>query len=199
MNELLLQTIVDKLNKVDEGIRQISSAALQMLDYTEQLKNVSTSLEQIRADVAGMPERLKFPTAAVYTLSQNLEINNDLLKRPPVQEIKHHHHVKAGAVVSACLFLLLVLGAVWLFNTRSILQAYRAGDIKYRYMQLQGGKQLRPFLSTIDSLYHAHPQAFRDSVVQWEEERLRIATMLHEAQEKEEEASQLRNRAGKIQ
>ncbi|MGN7825044.1 hypothetical protein ACTJJB_33275 [Chitinophaga sp. 22536] len=195
MNELLLQTIVDKLNKIDEGIRQINSAAPQMPDYTEQLKNVSTSLEQIRADVAGMPERLKFPTAAVYTLSQNLEINNDLLKRPPIQEIKHHHHVRAGVIVSACLFLLLVLGAVWLFNTRSILQAYRAGDIKYRYMQLQGGKQLHPFLSTIDSLYHAQPQAFRDSVLHWEEERQRIAVMLHEAREKEEEAGQLRNRA----
>ncbi|QJB35941.1 hypothetical protein HF329_33380 [Chitinophaga oryzae] len=198
MNELLLQTIVDKLNKVDEGIRQISSAAPQMPDYTEQLKNVSTSLEQIRADVTGMPERLKFPTAAVYTLSQNLEINNDLLKRPPVQEIKHHHHVKAGAVVSACLFLLFVLGAVWLFNTRSILQAYRAGDIKYRYMQLQAGKQLRPFLFQIDSLYNARPHAFRDSVVQWEEERQRIAAMLHEAKEKEKDASQLRDRARKI-
>ncbi|MBC9934418.1 hypothetical protein [Chitinophaga qingshengii] len=195
MNELLLQTIVDKLNKVDEGIRQINSAAPQMPDYTEQLKNVSASLEQIRADVAGMPERLKFPTAAVYTLSQNLEINNDLLKRPPIQEIKHHHHVRAGVIVSACLFLLLVLGAVWLFNTRSILQAYRAGDIKYRYMQLQGGKQLHPFLSTIDSLYQAQPQAFRDSVLNWEEERQRIAVMLHEAREKEEEAGQLRNRA----
>ncbi|WP_343745813.1 hypothetical protein [Chitinophaga sp.] len=198
MNELLLQTIVDKLNKVDEGIRQINSSAPQMPDYTEQLKSVGTSLEQIKADIAVMPERLKFPTAAVYALSQNLEINNDLLKRPPVQEIKHYHHVKAGVIVSACLLLLLVLGAVWLFNTRSILQAYRAGDIKYRYMLLQAGKQLRPFLSEIDSLYHAHPQAFRDSVLQWEEERQRIASMLHEAQEKEEEASQLRNRAGKI-
>ncbi len=198
MNELLLQTIVDKLNKVDEGIRQINSAGPQMPDYTEQLKSVGTSLEQIKADVAGMPERLKFPTTAVYTLSQNLEINNDLLKRPPMQEIEHHHHINAGLIVSACLFLLLVLGGAWLFNTRSILQAYRAGDIKYRYIQLQAGKQLRPFLSEIDSLYHARPQAFRDSVLQWEEERHRIAAMLHEAREKEEEASQLRNRAGKI-
>lgn len=198
MNELLLQTIVDKLNKVDEVIRQITSAGPEMPDYTEQLKNVGTSLEQIRADVARMPDRLKFPTTAVYALSQNLEINNDLLKRPPIQEIKHHHHVNAGVIVSACLFLLLVLGGVWLFNTRSILQAYRAGDIKYRYIQLQAGKQLRPFLSEIDSLYHVRPQAFRDSVLQWEEERQRIASMLHEAREKEEEASQLRNRAGKI-
>ncbi|QJB38780.1 hypothetical protein HF324_13255 [Chitinophaga oryzae] len=198
MNELLLQTIIDKLNKVDEDVRQINSVAPQIPDYTEQLKIVGVSLVQIKTDIAGMPERLKFPAAAVYTLSKNLEINNDLLKRPPVQEISHHHHVKAGAIVSACLFLLLVLGSVWLFNTRSILQAYREGDIKYRYMQLQAGKQLRPFLSTIDSLYHAHPQAFRDSVVQWEEERQRIAAMLREALEKEEEASQLRNRAGKI-
>ncbi|MET3879882.1 hypothetical protein [Chitinophaga sp. OAE865] len=198
MNELLLQTIVDKLNKVDEGIRHMNSGVVQMPDYIEQLKNVDTSLEQIKEDVAGMPERLKFPTAAVYALSQNLEINNDLLKRPPVQEIRHHHHVRAGLIVSACLFLLVVLVTVWLFNMRSLLQAYKAGDIKYRYIQLQAGKPLRPFLSTIDSLYHVHPQAFRDSVVQWEEERQRIAAMLHEAREKEEEAIWLRNKAGKI-
>ncbi|UPK72476.1 hypothetical protein [Chitinophaga filiformis] len=198
MNELLLQTIVDKLNKVDEGIRQINSAAPQMPDYTEQLKGVDASLEQLKADVTGMPERIKFPTAAVYKLSEYLEMNNDLLKRPPIREVKHHHHVNAGVIVSACLFLLLVLVCVWLFNTRSMLQDYRAGDIKYRYIQLQAGKQLRPFLSEIDSLYHAHPQLFRDSVVQREEQRQRIASMLLEAQEKEEEVIRLRNKAGKI-
>ncbi|WPV65925.1 hypothetical protein [Chitinophaga sp. LS1] len=102
MNELLLQTIVDKLNKVDEGVRQINSAGSEIPDYTEQLKNIGTSLEQIKAYMAEMPGRLKFPTTAVYTLSQNLEINNDLLKRPPIQEIKHHHHVNAGMIVFAC-------------------------------------------------------------------------------------------------
>ncbi|TWF39594.1 hypothetical protein FHW36_10531 [Chitinophaga polysaccharea] len=198
MNELLLQTIVDKLNKVDEGIRQINSTAPQTPDYTEQLKGVGTSLEQIKTDVAGIPERMKFPSAAVYALSQHLEVNNDLLKRPPIQEIKHHHHLHAGVIVSACLFMLLVLGGVWLFNTRSMLQDYKAGDIKYRYVLLQAGKPLRPFLSKTDSLYHINPQAFRDSVIKWEDERERIAAMLREAREKEEEAGQLRNRAGKI-
>ncbi|UPK72858.1 hypothetical protein [Chitinophaga filiformis] len=198
MNELLLQTIVDKLNKVDEGIRQINSATPQMPDYTEQLKSVGTSLEQIKADVTGMPERIKFPTTAIYKLSEYLQINNDLLKRPPIREVKHHHHVNAGVIVSACLFLLLALVCVWLFNTRSMLQAYTARDIKYRYIQLQAGKQLRPFLSEIDSLYRAHPQVFRDSVEQWEEQRQQIASMLVEAQEKEEEAIRLRKKAGKI-
>nr|WP_295870387.1 hypothetical protein [uncultured Chitinophaga sp.] len=65
-------------------------------------------------------------------------------------------------------------------------------------MQLQAGKQLRPFLFQIDSLYNARPQAFRDSVFQWEEERRRIAAMLREAREKEKEASLLRNRAREI-
>ncbi|SHN34461.1 hypothetical protein [Chitinophaga sp. CF418] len=198
MNELLLQTIVDKLNKVDEGVRQINSATPQVPDYGERLNTVNASLEQIKAELAGMTERTKFPTAAVSKLLEYLEINNDLLRRPPIQKVKHQHHINAGMIVSTCLFLLLVLGSVWLFNTRSTLQDYRAGDIKYRYLKLQGGKQLRPYLYEIDSLYHAHPQVFRDSVLQWEEERQRIADMLHEAQEKEEEASQLRNRARKI-
>ena len=198
MNELLLQTIVDKLNKVDEGIQQVNSGVPQVPDYSEQLKRVCSTLEQIKADMAATPERLKFPTGAIYTLSQHLEVNNDLLERPPIQEIKHHHHVNAGMIVCAGLFLLLVLSGVWLFNTRSMLQDYRAGDIKYRYVLLQAGKPLRPFLSKTDSLYRINPQAFRDSVIKWEDERERIAAMLREAREKEEEAVQLRNRAGKI-
>lgn len=195
MEELLLQSIVDKLNKVDESIRQINEAAPQTPDNTEQIKNINSSLAQIKAIITELPDRLKFPVAAVHTLSQQLEINNDLLKRPPVQEIKHHHHVKSGVMVSAFLFLVLVLTGVWLFNTHSMLHAYKDGDIKYRYMKLQAGKQLRPYITETDSLYQAHPQNFRDSVVQWEEERLRIASMLLKAREKEEEATWLRKNA----
>jgi hypothetical protein len=198
MDDILLKSFVEKLSEVDESIQQIKSEMPQVPDYSGQLKAISTNLEQAKADIARLPELLKFPTGAIYALSQHLEVNNDLLKRPPKQEIRHHHHIHTGLVVCAVLFLLLAIVGMWLFNTHSKLQDYKAGDIKYRHLQLRAGKSMRSLLSVTDSLYRADRQAFRDSVIKSEEERQRIATLLQEAQDKEIEAGRLREKAGKL-
>ncbi|HVI44814.1 MAG TPA: hypothetical protein VM802_08085 [Chitinophaga sp.] len=164
MNELLLQSIIDKLNKIDESIRQMISSRPTMPDYSGQLEYVSSTVDQLKTEVAKMPEQLKFPTAGIYTLSQQLEVNNDLLKRPSRREVKHYHHVNAGIIVSCGLFLLLALSCVCLFNTRAQLQNYRAGDIKYRFLQLRSERSLRSMLSATDSIYRVGQRAFRVSI-----------------------------------
>jgi hypothetical protein len=197
MDDILLKSFVEKLSKVDESIQQVKSEMPQIPDHSGQLKAISATLEQAKADIARLPELLKFPAGAIYALSQHLEINNDLLKRPPKQEIRHHHHIHTGLVVCGVLFLSLAVVCMWLFNTHSKLEDYKAGDIKYRYLQLRTNKPLRSLLSLTDSLYHADREAFRDSVIKSEEEQQRIRTLLLEAQQKEIEAGRLREKAGK--
>jgi uncharacterized phage infection (PIP) family protein YhgE len=195
MNEVLLHTIIDKLKNLDEAIQQIKSQMPQVPDYSGQLKGVSVALDQLKAGVTALPQQLKFPTVAVHTLLQHLQVNNDLLKRPPRQDVQHHHHIKAGVLVSGALFLLLAVSGMWLYNTHSRLQDYKAGDIKYRHLKLRMGKSLHSLLSATDSLYKANSAVFRNSVVTEEEDRQHRAELLQEAEQRETEARKLRNKA----
>lgn len=198
MDDVLLDTIVGKLKSLDDGIQHIKGEMPQVPDYSEQLRTVNSALDQVMNGIANLPQQVKFPTAAIHTLTQHLEINNNLLKRPPRQEIRHYHHINAGVIVSGVLLLLLSVVCLWLYNTHSRLQDYKAGDIKYRSLKLKTDKPVLSLLSITDSLYKADKAAFRDSVVKKEEERQRKAELLEEAKHKEVQASQLRNEAKDI-
>jgi hypothetical protein len=195
MNEVLLHTIIDKLKNLDEAIHQVKGQMPQVPDYSGQLKGVSGALDQLKAGVTALPQQLKFPTVAVHTLLQHLQVNNDLLKRPPRQDVRHHHHIKAGVIVSGALFLLLAVSGMWLYNTHSRLQDYKAGDIKYRHLKLKKNKSLYSLLSATDSLYNANSKAFRDNVVKEEEDKRYRAELLQKAEQMETEAHQLQDEA----
>jgi hypothetical protein len=198
MNDVLLDTIVNKLKIMDDSIKEVKNHMLQVPDYSEQLKTVNTNLDKVMNGVTNLPQQLKFPTIAIHTLSQQLEVNNDLLMRPPQQEIRHHHHINAGVVVSGVLLMLLFVACMWLYNTYSRLQDYEVGDIKYRYLKLNADKPVLSLISATDSLYKADNVVFRESVIKKEAEREQRAELLMEAERKEIKALQLRNKAKQI-
>lgn len=195
MNEVLLHTIIDKLKNLDESIQQVKGQMPQVPDYSGQLKGVSGALDQLKAGVTALPQQLKFPTVAVHTLLQHLQVNNDLLKRPPRQDVQHHHHIKAGVIVSGVLFLLLAACCTWLYNTHSKLENYRAGDIKYRHLKLMADTSLHSLLSATDRLYKENSKAFRDNVTNEEADRQYKAELLQKAEQMETEARQLQDKA----
>ncbi|RAJ78958.1 hypothetical protein CLV59_10618 [Chitinophaga dinghuensis] len=197
MNELLLNTIVDKLNIIEQTITQLNNITPQMPDHSGDIKKLTTQISEVKTAISCMPELLKFPVVAVDRLIKNIEQNNSLLKNPPAKEVRHYHHITAPIVVAGVLFLLLVLCTAWLYSSRSTLNEYQAADFKYRFMKMQADKGLRAFIVSTDSLYNSNMPAFQDIVIKWEAERQRVAALLLEAQEKEQEANQLREKAGR--
>ncbi|GAA0548147.1 hypothetical protein [Chitinophaga japonensis] len=195
MSEVLMQTIVDKLNEIDATVGQLKEKMPTVPDYSRQLTAINQSITQAQESVVSLPLQLKFPTAAVHTLTQHLEVNNDLLRRPPKQEIRHHHHLAKGIIASGVLGLLLIICACWIYRLYERQDNYKANDIKYRYLKIEGTSSLQALLYKMDSLYHKDMKAMRDSVVQWEADRERRMELQEKAAQKEREAELLREQA----
>lgn len=195
MNELLMQTIVDKLNSMEDGIKRLKEQMPTVPDYSAQLAGINQSLIQAQESITRLPQQLKFPAGAVHTLTQQLDVNNDLLSRPPRQEVRHHHHVTTGLIISGILVLLLTISVCWIYNLYDRKDNYKANDIKYRYLKLQESKPLQVLLYETDSLYRKRGKAITDSVIQEEEARELRKELQEKAERKEQEAQQLREQA----
>lgn len=191
MSEVLMQTIVDKLNDMEDEIKRIKEQMPTIPDYSAQLASINQSLTQAQVSIARLPQQLKFPTGAVYTLTQHLDINNDLLRRPPRQEVRHYHHLTTGIIISSTLVLLLAICVCWIYNLYDKQNNYKANDIKYRYLKLQEIKPLQALLYETDSLYRKRGKAITDSVIQQEEARELRKELQEKAERKEQEAQQL--------
>ena len=195
MSEVLMQTIVDKLNDIDAAVGQLKEHMPRVPDYSGQLTGINQSVTQVQESLVKMPQQLKFPTAAVHTLTQHLEVNNDLLRRPPRQEIRHHHHITKGIIASGVLGLLLAICVCWIYRLYERQENYKANDIKYRYLKIEGTSSLQALLYKMDSLYHKDMKAVTDSVVEWEADRQRRMELQEKAEQKEREAKLLREQA----
>ncbi len=197
MNELLLNTIIDKLTNIDDKVQQLGVNAPETPDYGGKMQEIGEAVADLKTKVSRIPDMVKFPEVPINRLLETIVENNELMKRPPVQQIRHHHHVTTPIIASGILFLLLVLSAAWLYNTHSMLDIYRAGDIKYRFVRLQVDKGIRRVTTSIDSMYRLNPQGFQEKVVTAEQDRERLAALMEEVQEKEREADQIRKKVEK--
>jgi len=195
MSEVLMQTIVDKLNEIDATVGQLKEKMPTVPDYRGQLTAINQSITQAQESIVSLPLQLKFPTAAVHTLTQHMEVNNDLLRRPPKQEIRHHHHLTKGIIASGVLGLLLIICACWIYRLYERQDSYKANDIKYRYLKIEGTPSLHALLYEMDSLYRKDMKALTDSVVQWEVDLQRRMELQEKAAQKEREAELLREQA----
>lgn len=195
MSELLMQTIVDKLNEMEKGMLQLKEQMPQVPNYSGQLTGITQSLARAQENIAQLPLQLKFPTEAVHTLTQHLEVNNDLLRRPPKREVQHHHHITTGIIISGVLGLLLALCACWIYNLYERQDNYKANDIKYRLLKLKENPALQALLYETDSLYRKDGKAVTESVITQEADRQRRMELQEQAVQKEREAKQLREQA----
>ena len=90
--------------------------------------------------------------------------------------------------------MLCLVSTGW-YLTASWLGDFRDNDTKYRYLKLFDNSQVARLLNFTDSLQRTQPDFFRDSVLSKEAEKNRRLEMLDEANRKEAEAEQLRQRA----
>lgn len=128
-------------------------------------------------------------------LSANLKADIEARKQPV--EVKHHHYVPWAICIAAGLFLLLALVCTRWYMTAENLQQYKAADTKYRYLKLQTNEFLQQSLNNADSLYKKDAGGMRNEVEQ-KEVAIRLSFELdRQAQDKEEDAKLLREKAAK--
>lgn len=188
MSELLLQTIVEKLEAIELLLKHDNTN-----QYAEVIQELRQEVKKLSARALCNDKAIEL-TTSMDTLSERL---SQLLKSRFEQRVIHKHHLHKGIwAIVVLLFTSIFCLRQWM-NAIDDTKQFEANDIKYRALKVTRDKALSKLLFHTDSLYNLDPADMQQWVVQ-EEERLTEQTkLLQLAGEKEKQVKQLRDRAEK--
>ena len=193
MSEILLESIVEKLEGIEVFLKAINTGSPQPVDLTPILSAISA----LKKDLVDLPDKFSLHTKKLAELEVNIVSLLQQLKVPLNNTIEHKHHIHKGIRLSAGLFLVLVFLIWGWLNTYSKLEMYEANDIKYRDFKVYGHQTLIKYCAQTDSVYIKDKSGFRNSVEQEEQRLSRQLELNRLAGEKETEAKTLREQAGR--
>ncbi|MEO7120020.1 MAG: hypothetical protein ABIY62_02930 [Ginsengibacter sp.] len=157
MNELLLQTIIEKLEALE--------IALLKKNDTQKEDEMNTHLVQqiksFQSGFDGLKSHLTENNAQTNKLAQNI-LAQDNYKQIRVKHI-HHFHDRIWVTVS--IYLISLLLAYGWINCHNEKKAFEANDLKYRYWKVNGNKSLLRISYYTDSLYNLDKDNFEKEVL----------------------------------
>ena len=122
MSELLLNTIIDKLNMESQVMGTIRERVEALQDNTESLNGLQTQLTSIDNNI----KKIALPEKEVKQLSFDLNRATSILQQPVKNEVVHQHHIPKLLWITASLFLILCLVCSGWYTTHDKLQNYIA-------------------------------------------------------------------------
>lgn len=189
VEEQFWEIVSAKIENHDQRIINVEQKVNAIPDNTPQLIEIKNKITEL----INMVSRITFPKKEIQDLSSNLNTSVGLLKQPVENNVKHHHYVSKGIIISACLFFLLCLVSMGWYITIGVLKKYKENDIKYRFLQVQTNKSLRQVLFITDSLYRVQ-SAFSDNVIHQEDSIFDRFKRLQEIETKEKEVQRLKKK-----
>lgn len=188
---MLIETFIAKIEMQEKKILELQERLKSQPELTEIISQFKSTIEGVKAMFKG----IAFPTEEMRELSTDLVITNALLKQPVKQKVIHHHYMDKALWVAAILFNVVVMLVIFLSNARDQISENRESDIKYRHIKLSNDKNQRNILQQTDSLYLADPAQMQKDVIREEERRKEQADLIQQAEEKENEAKRLKEKA----
>lgn len=200
MEETFKESVIEKITQIDKEVKSLSgkSATLEeikrkeniLVEGIDELKSVLHQLNKNGLAVLSVFNLIK-------EVSGKMEHYTRILEHPVEKKEHHIHHFRWPLGVAVGVFLLLVLSVCGVYISHQKMQQYIANDTKYRSLKLMKDEDLQHYLNLSDSLYKANPD-MRKEVQQMEAERKRKLELLLRAQEKQQEAEELKSRAEKM-
>ena len=190
MRELLLQTIIEKLESLELAWKVSGDSE------KETVAQLKKEIEVLRQDLKKLPEQILPSTSKLGELSEGIAGLRKQLQVPLQNRIEHKHELHKGILISVFLFLVMIVLLWLLINSYQSHKKYVANDMKYRYFKIAGNKGVLKLCNTTDSLYQKDEKLFSNNVEQEEQRLIQQAEDLRLGVEKEREAKTLRNRAG---
>lgn len=191
MSDLLLQSIVDKIGQLEVLIASKGAgheSNVQLNKVKQECMLLKDQVTLMGQTVGSLPESMK-------RLIIRLDACTRALMVPVQQQVRHHHHLSYGLLLSAGMFIVVVFLSVWLYNTYDRVSDLRANDIKYRSMKFLPDKGFVDIVHSVDSIYNLDRNRFKDSIIKREQVLQKRLELLQMADEKEKEAKQLRGNA----
>ncbi len=156
MDDLLLQTVVEKLEDIELLVKQNSQNITG-----EELKKIFEEIKNLSNRMIGF-ERLN-------DLTKSLDSCTDKLKEPVQNTVQHRHHLHKGIWIAIALFVTNIFLLIAWINSQINAKHFRANDYKYRALKTMEDETLKKVLSEIDSVYKINSDFFEKKVGEKEE------------------------------
>jgi hypothetical protein len=179
MSEILLQTIVEKLEAMELLLKQDKrnkdeEVSKMILDEINKVFTSSISIDKI--------DELKL----------SVDKCCKILEHPATNQITYKHHLHKGIWIAVILFFVATFFLSEWVSSINDKKRFEANDAKYRALKISGDKELTKLLYQTDSFYNANAAWMRKYVLQ-EEDRLIEQTKISQlASEKKKSEKDLR-------
>jgi len=163
-NEVLLQTIVEKLEALEIALLKQSPPAKE----GESSKELVTAVKSVQTELTKFNSEVRTKTDCVNNLSNQINILRLNFAHPEQNQVKHIHHFHKHIWISLSLFIVSLLFAYGWMNCHSEKKQFEANDIKYRFWKANGNTNLLKIIYKTDSLYNLDKTNFAKEVLRQE-------------------------------
>jgi hypothetical protein len=181
MNEVLLQTIVEKLERLEIALLKQSHTTKER----EPSNALATLVDSIQPELMKISSEFRTNTDRINNLSKEINSVRINFLGPQQNQVKHIHHFHKHIWISLVLFIISLLLAYGWTNCHSEKRVFEANDIKYRFWKANGNTNLLKIIYHTDSLYNLNKENFTDDVLRGEQKIAEQEKMHRLAGEKE--------------
>lgn len=164
MNEVLLQTIVEKLEALEIALLKNDNPR-KIGEASNELAAVVTSVQY---ELMKFGSELRTNNDRVNNLSKEINALRLNFVTPEQNQVKHIHHFHKQIWISLSLLTVSLLLAYGWLNCHNEKKQFEANDIQYRFWKANGNTSLLKIIYHTDSLYNLDKDHFADEVLRAE-------------------------------
>jgi len=160
MSEVLLQTIVEKLEALEIALLKQSQPAKD-----GELKALAAVIKSVQSELMELSSECKTNTDCVTNLSNKINTLRLNFADPEQTHFKHIHHFHKHIWISLTLFIISFLLTYGWMNCHFEKKQFEANDIKYRFWKANGNASLLKIIYQTDSIYNLGKDDFTNKVL----------------------------------
>ena len=164
MNEVLLQTIIEKLEAMEIALLKQSDPTKDC----ESLNVLARLMKSLQSEIMKLSSEYRTNTDCVTDLSNQINTLRSNYINPEQNQVKHIHHFHKQIWVSVSLFIVSLLFAYGWINCHNEKKQFEANDIQYRFWKANGNVSLLKIIYKTDSLYNLDQDGFTKEVLRAE-------------------------------
>ena len=131
MNEILLQTIIEKLEALEISLLK-STPDKGTETHLELLKEIRSC----QSEIAAIFHQIKTVNEKINEMSKNVMAMNFSSSNKLSEQVHHRHHLHRGIWIAITLFITSILLSYGWINSYNGKQVLEANDLKYRYLKV---------------------------------------------------------------
>ena len=161
MNEVLLQTIIEKLEALEIALLKQSQPAKD----AETSNALATLMRSLQSEIMKLSSECRITTDSVTDLSNQINTLRSNYINPEENQVKHIHHFHKNIWISVSLFVVSLLFAYGWINCHNEKKQFEANDIQYRFWKANGNVSLLKIIYQTDSIYNLDEDDFTKKVL----------------------------------